>query len=79
MRCEHGITRLQLVVWPLMTKHRNTRPVLLPSNIVADIVLTFTDESLKKTLFRDGKMQLLFRLMGAERVGERGISSLSHC
>lgn len=40
----------------------------------ANVVLTFGDESLKTAVFKDGKLQLLLRLMGAERFGERGIS-----
>lgn len=40
-----------------------------------DVGLIFGNESLKTTVFKDGKLQLLLKLMGAERIGERGIPS----
>jgi hypothetical protein len=41
---------------------------------VTDQGLLFGNEGLKATVFKDGKLQLLLKLMGAERVGGRGIS-----
>lgn len=38
-----------------------------------DVGLIFGNESLRTTVFKDGKLQLLLKLMGAERIGERGI------
>lgn len=32
----------------------------------------FGSDELKMTVFKDGKLQLLLKLMGAERIGERG-------
>jgi len=38
------------------------------------IVLLFGKDEFRMTLFKDGKLQLLLRLMGAERLGDRGNS-----
>jgi len=38
------------------------------------IVLLFGKDGFRMTLFKDGKLQLLLRLMGAERLGDRGNS-----
>jgi len=34
--------------------------------------LDFGSDDMKMAFFKDGKLQLLLKLMGAERVGERG-------
>jgi replication fork protection complex subunit Tof1/Swi1 len=36
--------------------------------------ITFPDDTLRTAVFKDGKLQLLLKLMGAERIGERRIS-----
>ena len=41
---------------------------------LTDPALIF-NESLRNTVFKDGKLQLLLKLMAAERIGERGRSS----
>jgi hypothetical protein len=33
----------------------------------------FGSDEFKSIVFKDGKLQLLLKLMGAERIGERGI------
>jgi len=40
-----------------------------------DQALNFADANLTTTIFKDGKLQLLLKLMGAERFGERGSTS----
>jgi replication fork protection complex subunit Tof1/Swi1 len=37
--------------------------------------LKFGDANLTTAIFKDGKLQLLLKLMGAERFGERGLTS----
>jgi hypothetical protein len=42
----------------------------------ADIVIDFKGESLRTAVFKDGKLQLLLKLIGAERIGMRGVRPL---
>jgi hypothetical protein len=42
------------------------------------IVLLFGKDGFRVTVYKDGKLQLLLRLMGAERLGERGTLKYLH-
>lgn len=42
---------------------------------LTDLALIFGTENLRTAVFKDGKLQLLLKLMGAQRIGERGRSS----
>jgi replication fork protection complex subunit Tof1/Swi1 len=39
---------------------------------LTDLALIFGTENLRTAVFKDGKLQLLLKLMGAQRIGERG-------
>jgi len=39
---------------------------------LTDLALIFGTENLRTAVFKDGKLQLLLKLMGAHRIGERG-------
>lgn len=40
---------------------------------IADSDVIFKDDNFKTTVFKDGKLQLLLKLLGAERIGLKGI------
>jgi len=44
----------------------------------AKLGVNFEGDELRATVFKDGKLQLLLKLLGAERIGERGLLSDLH-
>jgi replication fork protection complex subunit Tof1/Swi1 len=45
-----------------------------PLSSLANEDITFPDDDMRTTIFKDGKLQLLLKLMGAERIGDRRTS-----